>query len=278
MCGIVGIAGIEPVNVRLYDTLTVLQHRGKTQRGIATTRGEGSHKDNGLAKDVFRTRHARLIGHMGIGHVRYPTASTSSRHERSPRELPYGIALAHNGNLTNAETLKQELFDLDRRHINTRSDSEILLNVFAHEIDKQRPERLTHEHVFRAIEGVHRRCKGAYAAVAMIPGLGMIAFRDPHGIRPLSFGYRDTAEGREWMVASESVALDALGFTEGDVLPGEALVVDLRDETCTAEPVRPAPPLACLSSSTSHVQTRSWTGSLCTKADFGWGITSRARS
>ena len=253
MCGIVGIAGIEPVNVRLYDTLTVLQHRGQDAAGIATTRGRRIylHKDNGLAKDVFRTRHMReLIGHMGIGHVRYPTAGTSSRHEAQPLYVnsPYGIALAHNGNLTNAEALKKELFDLDRRHINTRSDSEILLNVFAHELDKQRPERLNHENVFEAIRAVHRRCKGAYAAVAMIPGLGLIAFRDQHGIRPLSFGYRDTADGREWMVASESVALDALGFTvEGDVQPGEAIVVDLRDGTLHRRACAPpAPHTPCL--------------------------------
>jgi amidophosphoribosyltransferase len=241
MCGIVGIAGTQSVNTRIYDSLTVLQHRGQDAAGIATTEGGRIflRKDNGLVKDVFLTRHMQeLIGNVGIGHVRYPTAGTASSHEAQPLYVnsPYGIALSHNGNLTNADRVKQELFSVDRRHLNTRSDSEILLNVFAHELGKQQIEHLKPEHVFTAIEGVHRRCKGAYAAVAMIPGFGLIAFRDEYGIRPFCYGYRDTPEGREFMVASESVAIESSGFTfEADIQPGEAVVFDVRDRTVHSE-------------------------------------------
>ena len=247
MCGIAGIAGVEPVNTRIYDTLTVLQHRGQDAAGIATTEGGQIflRKGNGLAKDVFRTRDMReLTGNLGIGHVRYPTAGSSSSHEAQPLYVnsPYGIALAHNGNLTNAQDLKTELFALDRRHINTQSDSEILLNVLAHELDKQQTNDLKPQHVFAAIRGVHQRCQGAYAVVAMIPGFGLIAFRDEQGIRPLCFGYLDTPSGREIMVASESVALDTCGFTmEANVQPGQAVVFDQRDrsihiEQCSENP------------------------------------------
>ncbi len=237
MCGIVGIAGTEPVNMRIYDTLTVLQHRGQDAAGIATTDGGQIflRKDNGLVKDVFRTRHMQeLTGSLGIGHVRYPTAGTSSSHEAQPLYVnsPYGIALAHNGNLTNAATLKEELFRLDRRHLNTRSDSEILLNVLAHELGNQPIDRLLPEHIFKAVEGVHRRCQGAYATVAMIPGFGLVAFRDQNGIRPLCYGFRDTPQGREIMVASESVAIETSGFSfEGNVQPGETIVFDVRDRS-----------------------------------------------
>ena len=237
MCGIAGIAGTEPVNTRIYDTLTVLQHRGQDAAGIATTEGGRIflRKGNGLAKDVFRTRDMReLNGNLGIGHVRYPTAGSSSSHEAQPLYVnsPYGIALAHNGNLTNAQELKKQLFALDRRHINTQSDSEILLNVFAHELDKQQPVDLKPEHIFAAIEGVHRRCEGAYAVVAMIPGFGLIAFRDEYGIRPLCYGHLDTSNGIEIMVASESVALDTTGFSfDANVRPGEAVVFDVRTRT-----------------------------------------------
>ncbi len=248
MCGIAGIAGVEPVNTRIYDTLTVLQHRGQDAAGIATTEGGQIflRKANGLAKDVFRTRDMReLTGNLGIGHVRYPTAGSSSSHEAQPLYVnsPYGIALAHNGNLTNANELKKELFALDRRHINTQSDSEILLNVLAHELDKQATNLLQPEHVFAAIRGLHKRCEGAYAVVAMIPGFGLIAFRDEHGIRPLCFGFLDTPAGREMMVASESVALNTSGFKmEANVQPGEAVVFDVRDrsvhiEQCSERPV-----------------------------------------
>ena len=233
MCGIVGIAGTEPVNTRIYDTLTVLQHRGQDAAGIATTAGSRIflRKGNGLVKDVFRTRHMReLVGHLGIGHVRYPTAGTSSTSEAQPLYVnsPYGIVLGHNGNLTNAEELKSELFAVDRRHLNTRSDSEVLLNVLAHELSKLDIDELSPEHIFQAVEGVHRRCRGAYATVAMIPGFGLIAFRDEHGIRPLCYGFREGEGGRELMIASESVAIEASGFTfESDLQPGEALVYEV---------------------------------------------------
>ena len=234
MCGIIGIAGTEPVNTRIYDTLTVLQHRGQDAAGIATTAGTQIflRKGNGLVKDVFRTRHMReLVGNLGIGHVRYPTAGTASSSEAQPLYVnsPYGIVLGHNGNLTNAVQLKDELFALDRRHLNTRSDSEVLLNVLAHELSKQDIDQLQPEHIFRAVEAVQRRCRGAYATVAMIPGLGLIAFRDEYGIRPLCYGFRDGVDGREFMVASESVAIEASGFTfQADVQPGEVLVFDVR--------------------------------------------------
>ena len=232
MCGIVAIVGNEPINVRIYDALTVLQHRGQDAAGIATTEGKRIYlrKDNGLVKDVFMPKHMReLIGSVGIGHVRYPTAGTSSSHEAQPLYVnsPWGIALAHNGNLTNAPELKLELFSKNRRHLNTRSDSEILLNVLAHELSLMQFDALEPKHLFGAIEIVHKRCEGAYAVVGMIPGFGVIAFRDPNGIRPLVLGRRETDRGPEYMFASESVALDILGFElVGDVAPGEAVVVE----------------------------------------------------
>ncbi|WP_456404250.1 amidophosphoribosyltransferase [Thiolapillus sp.] len=232
MCGIVGIVGREPVNQSLYDALLVLQHRGQDAAGIVTCEDGKLHlrKNNGLASDVFKTEHMiRLRGHMGVGHVRYPTAGCSSSAEAQPFYVnsPYGIVLAHNGNLTNADELKQDLFREDLRHINTESDSEILLNIFAHGLSSYPPHlTLTEEDIFRAVETVHRRCRGGYAAVAMIPGYGVIAFRDPHGIRPVVFGERDTPNGKEFMVASESVALDTLGFRlVRDVGPGEAVII-----------------------------------------------------
>ncbi len=232
MCGIIGIVARSPVNQALYDGLTVLQHRGQDAAGIMTCDGERLYlrKDNGLVRDVFHTRHMlRLQGRMGIGHVRYPTAGNSSSAEAQPFYVnsPFGISLAHNGNLTNAEALKRELFLADRRHINTDSDSEILLNVFAQELARAAGLRLTPEAVFEAVAGVHRRCRGAYAAVAMITGYGIVAFRDPWGIRPVVYGRRETPEGVEWAVASESVALDVLGFElEADVGPGEAVYIE----------------------------------------------------
>ena len=237
MCAIVGIAGCEPVNQRIYDALTVMQHRGQDAAGIATSNGQRIHlhKDNGLVRDVFRTRHMQaLIGDVGIGHVRYPTAGSSSMSESQPLYVnsPHGIALAHNGNLTNADELRRELFEKDRRHLNTNSDSEILLNVFAHELAQQGFDRLMPDHIFHAVEGVHRRCRGAYAVTLMIPGFGLVAFRDPFGIRPLVIGRRTTQSGVEHMVASESVALDALNFELiDDVQPGEAVVFGLHDPT-----------------------------------------------
>jgi len=241
MCGIIGIVGMSPVNQSLYDGMTVLQHRGQDAAGIMTC-DEGTlhlRKDNGMVRDVFRTRHMLdLRGNMGIGHVRYPTAGCSSSAEAQPFYVnsPYGISLAHNGNLTNAAQLKEELFREDLRHINTTSDSEILLNVFAHELQAQGKLQITEEEVFQAVRGVHRRCRGAYAVVAMIAGYGIVAFRDPFGIRPLVIGRRDTANGPEYMFASESVAIDALGFeVMRDVEPGEAVFVDKPGNFCASQ-------------------------------------------
>jgi len=231
MCAIVGMVGRGPVNQALYEALTVMQHRGQDAAGIVTyERGKMYlRKENGLVRDVFNTSHMLgLPGRMGIGHVRYPTAGCASSAEAQPFYVnsPYGITLAHNGNLTNAEELKRVLFLADKRHINTDSDSEILLNVFAHELQQQRKLRLEVADVFAAVGGVHRRCRGAYAAVAMITGYGVVAFRDPFGIRPVVFGRRETDLGMEYMVASESVALDVLGFELiRDLDPGEALFV-----------------------------------------------------
>jgi amidophosphoribosyltransferase len=241
MCGIIGIVGKDDVNQAIYDGLTVLQHRGQDAAGIITC-DDGRvylRKDNGLVRDVFHTRHMRdLRGTSGIGHVRYPTAGCSSSAEAQPFYVnsPFGIALAHNGNLTNAEELKRDLFMEDRRHINTESDSEVLLNVFAHELHAQGKLRLTETDIFNAVAGVHRRCRGAYAAVVLIIGYGIVAFRDPHGIRPVVFGKRETPKGAEYMVASESVAMDLLGFElVRDVAPGEALYVSLDGELYTRQ-------------------------------------------
>ena len=236
MCGIVGIVGQGPANQSLYDALLVLQHRGQDAAGIVTCEGERLHlcKDSGLARDVFRTRNMiQLRGTMGVGHVRYPTAGSSGSAEAQPFYVnsPYGIVLAHNGNLTNAEDLKRDLFVDDLRHINTDSDSEVLLNVFAHELQVQGKLRIDEQDIFRAVEGVHRRARGGYAAVAMIPGFGVFGFRDPCGIRPLVYGRRETDEGPEYMIASESVALNTLGFTlVADLAPGEAVFISVDGE------------------------------------------------
>lgn len=234
MCGIIGVVGKNPVNQLLYDGLLVLQHRGQDAAGIVTCDGNTffMHKSNGLVKDVFQTRHMRsLIGNAGIAHVRYPTAGSSSAAEAQPFYVnsPFGIVLGHNGNLTNSEQLKSEIFKQDLRHINTTSDSEVLLNVLAHEIEKtSKSAVLNNDMVFDAVANVHRRCKGAYAVVAMIADFGLLAFRDPHGIRPLVIGKMDTEKGTEYIVASESVALDVLGFTMmRDVEPGEAVFIDM---------------------------------------------------
>ena len=242
MCGIVGIHGTGPVNQPLYDALTVLQHRGQDAAGIVTSDGGrlSMRKANGLVRDVFQQVHMeRLQGHHGIGHVRYPTAGSSSVAEAQPMYVnsPYGIALAHNGNLTNAEALKEAMFRADLRHINTESDSEILLNVFAHELaGRARAAAQGPEDIFDAVRAVHERCRGAYAVVLLIMGRGLLAFRDPYGIRPLVFGHRDTAGGRETMVASESVALDVLDFSlVRDIAPGEALFVDLEGTVHTQQ-------------------------------------------
>jgi len=231
MCGIVGIVGKTNVNQAIYDGLTVLQHRGQDAAGIMTCDNNKLYlrKDNGLVRDVFDTPHMiNLIGNIGIGHVRYPTAGCESSAEAQPFYVnsPYGIALAHNGNLTNADTLKQELFRDDRRHINTESDSEILLNIFAHELQGSTKLHIDHNDIFKAVSGVHKRCRGGYAAVAMITGHGIVGFRDPYGIRPIVFGKRETGLGVEYMIASESVALNVLGFNLiRDIAPGEAVFI-----------------------------------------------------
>ncbi|MDX2315449.1 MAG: amidophosphoribosyltransferase [Gammaproteobacteria bacterium] len=241
MCGIVGIVAKERVNQTLYDALTVLQHRGQDAAGIATCEGERLHqrKDNGLVREVFHTKHMlRLAGNMGIGHIRYPTAGRASSTEAQPFYVnsPFGITLAHNGNLINSKQLMRDVFRDDRRHINTESDSEILLNVFAHELMKLGKLRIDENDVFKAVAGVHKRCQGGYAAIAMIVGYGVVAFRDPFGIRPVCFGYRDSEEGREYMVASESVALDALGFElMRDLEPGEAIIIDTNSKIYTRQ-------------------------------------------
>jgi len=238
MCGIVGIFSHQPVNQLLYDGLQLLQHRGQDAAGIVTMDGSmfHMHKQLGMVRDVFRTRDMRnLVGSVGIAHVRYPTAgSASSPAEAQPFYVnsPFGIVLAHNGNLTNTEALQQELFLDDLRHVNTGSDSEVLLNILAHELQEAvQGHRLTANDVFAAVSGAHRRCKGAYAVVAMIAGFGLLAFRDPNGIRPLVVGKMQTEAGPEFIIASESVAVEALGFQVlRDVAPGEAVLVTMGGE------------------------------------------------
>jgi amidophosphoribosyltransferase len=254
MCGIIGILGKGPVAQGLYDGLTVLQHRGQDAAGIMTSDGQRVYlrKDNGLVRDVFQQRHMEsLLGNIGIGHVRYPTAGCDSPAEAQPFYVnsPFGLALAHNGNLTNADDQAVDLYREDLRHLNTDSDSEILLNVLAHElrhtlrqVGRQRP---LPEDVFQAVSNVHRRVRGAYAVVTLIVGVGLVAFRDPHGIRPVVYGRRDTPKGQEHIIASESVALDVLGFDlVRDVEPGEALFIELDGQVhwrqCAQNP-EPAP-------------------------------------
>ena len=234
MCGVVGVAAHEPVNQILYDALTMLQHRGQDAAGIVTLQDGRLYlrKENGMVRDVFMTRHMlRLVGKFGIGHVRYPTAGTSSSAEAQPFYVnsPYGITLAHNGNLTNAETLAKSLYEEDRRHLNTDSDSEVLLNVLAHEMQALGKTHASADDIFTAVKAVYERLEGAYGVVALITGHGLLAFRDPNGIRPLIFGERLAANGgTEYMVASESVALTGSGFSIiRDVRPGEAIFIDL---------------------------------------------------
>ncbi|TPQ28612.1 amidophosphoribosyltransferase [Methylomonas sp. HW2-6] len=232
MCGIAAIVSNQSVNQDLYDALTVLQHRGQDAAGIVTCEGGRLHlrKDNGLARDVFSTEQMmKLKGNMGIAHVRYPTAGCTSSAEAQPFYVnsPFGLTLAHNGNLTNTEELKRQVFVDDQRHINTDSDSEVLLNVFAHELQQFGKLRLTVEDVFQAVSAVHKRCRGAYAVVVMIAGFGVLGFRDPHGIRPIVFGERKTEDGVDYMIASESVALDVLDFRLiRDLAPGEAVFIE----------------------------------------------------
>lgn len=241
MCGIVGIVAREFVNQSLYDALIVLQHRGQDAAGITTCQ-DGRffmRKSNGLVADVFRNKHMqRLAGNMGIGHVRYPTAGTSSSAEAQPLYVnsPYGIVMAHNGNLTNTPELIRQIYEMDRRHINTRSDSEALLNVFAHEMAQEACIRPTPEQIFAAIARTHKRVRGAYAAVAMLSGYGLVAFRDPFAIRPLIYGVRESQAGKEYMVASESVALQTQGYeVVRDLDPGEAIIITTQGEIHTRQ-------------------------------------------
>ena len=235
MCGIVGVIGRGPVNQLLYDSLLLLQHRGQDAAGIATSSGNtfNMFKAHGLVRDVFRTRNMRALpGTTGVGQVRYPTAGSSASEEEAQPfyvNAPFGIMFAHNGNLTNWRELRESLYRVDRRHINTNSDSEVLLNVLAHELQSAaNGVSLDDDAMFRAVAALHRRVRGAYAVVAQISGYGLLAFRDPFGIRPLCIGRQETEEGVEWMVASESVALEGSGFSfVRDVEPGEAVFIDL---------------------------------------------------
>lgn len=250
MCGIIGIVATTEVAPALYDGLQVLQHRGQDAAGIATAVGTQLRvqKGNGLVRDVFDARAMALLeGRVGIAHCRYPTAGSEGMDEAQPFYVnsPYGIALAHNGNLINTDALRREVFEEDRRNINTESDSEVLLNVFAHELDREKA--LTPESAFRAIEGVNRRSLGGYAAVATVLGLGLVAFRDPHGIRPLVLGKRVVDGVDEYAVASESVALDILGFQRmRDVRPGEGVVVTARGELHTRMCTEPGAHAPCI--------------------------------
>jgi len=242
MCGIIGIVGKESVSTRLYDGLTLLQHRGQDAAGIATCH-DGRlvlRRGAGLVRDVFRAGDMqRLEGRMGIAHVRYPTAGTSGQAESQPFYVnsPYGIVMGHNGNLTNSEVLQRELFESDLRHINTRSDSEVLLNVFAHELQDLKPStKLTADMIFTTVAAVHRRCRGAYAVIGMVVGRGVFAFRDPLGIRPAVIGERVSDSGTEYCIASESVALQGLGFSlMRDIAPGEAVYIDMEGNLHTQQ-------------------------------------------
>jgi amidophosphoribosyltransferase len=240
MCGIVGVVSQGPVNQLIYDALLLLQHRGQDAAGIVTMEGRKvyMHKAKGMVRDIFRTRNMRALpGKVGMGQVRYPTAGNAhSEEEAQPFYVnaPYGITLAHNGNLTNAQKLKAELFTSDHRHINTESDTEVLVNVFAHELERTtRGLQLTPQDVFSAVGNVHRRIRGSYAVIAQIAGHGLLAFRDPFGIRPLCIGRG--ADGTI-MVASESVALEGTGHKfERNVAPGEAVFVDLHGNMHTRQ-------------------------------------------
>ncbi|MGR6806107.1 amidophosphoribosyltransferase [Sphaerotilus natans] len=243
MCGIVGVISKSPVNQLIYDALLLLQHRGQDAAGIVTAMGTKffMHKAHGMVRDVFRTRNMRALpGTLGLGQVRYPTAGNAySEEEAQPFYVnaPFGVVLVHNGNITNAHALKKELFDIDRRHINTESDTEVLINVLAHELEQAaRDLPLTHEEIFKAVAAVHRRVKGSYAVIALIAGYGLLAFRDPFGIRPLCLGANETAEGTDWMVASESVTLEGTGHRlVRDVEPGEAVFIALDGQMHTRQ-------------------------------------------
>ncbi|WP_037585187.1 amidophosphoribosyltransferase [Stenoxybacter acetivorans] len=236
MCGVLGVVGHEPVNQLLYDGLQMLQHRGQDAAGIVTAQGQmfHMHKGKGMVRDVFRTRNMRdLHGNIGIAHVRYPTAGNAgSNAEAQPFYVnsPFGIVLAHNGNLTNTDELYQNVCFTDLRHINTRSDSEVLLNVFACELENQvgKQAQLRVDNIFDAVADVHRRIRGAYGVVALIAGYGLLAFRDPFGIRPLCLGKKEENGYTDYIVASESVAFPSLGYDYvRDIAPGEAVFISM---------------------------------------------------
>ena len=243
MCGIIGIVAKNYVNQALFDGLTVLQHRGQDAAGMITCDGSRLYlrKDNGLVRDVFHTRHMlNLKGNMGVGHVRYPTAGCSSSAEAQPFYVnsPYGISLAHNGNLTNGDELKHDLMADDLRHLNTESDSEVLLNILAHELQQagKLRNKLGADDIFTAVSRLHKRCRGGYAAIAMITGVGIIGIRDPYGIRPIVFGERTTDMGKEYILSSESVAIDVLGYELiRDIEPGEAVFISDEGELFTSQ-------------------------------------------
>lgn len=253
MCAIVGIVAKANVNQDIYDALATLQHRGQDAAGIMTCDASGKvflRKDNGLVRDVVHAQHMmQLQGNMGIGHLRYPTAGSTSASLAQPFYVnsPYGLSIAHNGNLINAEELKRDLILSDMRHLNTDSDSEVLLNIFAHELQKLGKVKPSPQDIFQAVNGVHHRCKGAYAVVIMIAGYGIVAFRDPHGIRPLVYGEREAKAGIEYMFASESVALDALGYQlVDDIKPSEAIYIDVNGQLHKQEAIKTLPHSPCL--------------------------------
>ena len=242
MCGIVGISAEANVAGDIYDALLMLQHRGQDAAGMVVCNSEGklnSRKSMGYVRDAFQQRHMnKLIGNYGIGHVRYPTAGGAGKEFAQPMYVnsPYGISLAHNGNLTNSESLANELFHAEMRHLNTDSDSEVLLNIFAHELGKQREIYPEAKHIFKAVTKTHRRCDGAYAVIALITGFGLLAFRDANGIRPLVIGIRKGKTRDEYMIASENAAFASLGFeTLRDVEPGEAVFIDNKGKLSTQQ-------------------------------------------
>ena len=249
MCGIVGISAESNVAAEIYDSLLMLQHRGQDAAGITVCDQNdklSSRKSMGYVRDVFQQQHMeKLIGNYGIGHVRYPTAGGNGKEFAQPMYVnsPYGISLAHNGNLTNAKQLSNELFHAEMRHLKTDSDSEVLLNIFAHELGKQREIYPTAEHIFKAVSKTHIRCDGAYAVLALITGHGLLAFRDNNGIRPLSIGIRKGKHRDEYIIGSEDALFISLGFTKlRDVDPGEAVFIDkngkLFSQQCADNPIK----------------------------------------
>ncbi|MBS0350893.1 MAG: amidophosphoribosyltransferase [Proteobacteria bacterium] len=252
MCGIIGAVATTPISQDIYDALTIIQHRGQDAAGILTSDGRRIYlrKANGLVREALQKNHVqRLQGNTGLGHVRYPTAGSQSPAESQPFYVnsPYGLSIVHNGNLTNSASLAEDLIRTDLRHLNTDSDTEVLLNVFAHELQRTGSSQLAPEQLFLALRNVYRRVRGAYSAIALITGYGIVAFRDPYGIRPLIYGRRETSLGVDYMVASESIALDALGYkVVEDVKPGEAIYIDQQGQFYKEQCVAPIEHTPCL--------------------------------